>query len=83
MIKKYSFVAFCFISLLIIFTGCQTNDSNLEESPAQNRPNSENGITIKTEKEEYLTSVKTITLEIQNDNNEEQMTGVHFFLEKK
>ncbi|MFL0364579.1 immunoglobulin-like domain-containing protein [Pseudobacillus sp. 179-B 2D1 NHS] len=83
MIKKYSFIVFCFISLLLVFTGCQTNDSNLEKSPAQKRSESENGVTIKTEKAEYPISVKTITVEIQNDSNEEYMTGAHVFLEKK
>ncbi|MFJ7976507.1 immunoglobulin-like domain-containing protein [Peribacillus sp. NPDC096379] len=83
MIKKYPLIAFCFAALLLFFTGCQADDSQLEESPAQKRPDSENGVTIKTEKAKYPTTVKTIVVEIQNDSNEEYMTGAHVFLEKK
>lgn len=83
MIKKYPLIAFCLAALLLLLTGCQADDSNLEESPAQKRPDSENGVTIKTEKAKYSTTVKTIVVEIQNDNNEENMTGTHVFLEKK
>lgn len=54
-----------------------------EEAPAQIRPISENGITIKTDKAEYPTSVKTIILKIKNDSTKEYMTGEFVFLEKK
>ena len=82
--KKYSFASFCFAVLLIFISGCQADDSYLkEEATAQKRSNSENGVTIKTEKAEYPTSVQEIIVEIQNDNNKEYTTGIHVFLEKK
>lgn len=73
----------CFLSLLLVFTGCQTSDSNLEESPAQIRSDSESNVTIKTEKAEYPTTTKTIIVEIQNDRNEDYVTGAHVFLERE
>ncbi|GGD76435.1 immunoglobulin-like domain-containing protein [Paenibacillus nasutitermitis] len=82
--KKYPFAAFCFALLLLFITGCQTDDSYLkEEALAQKRPDSENGVTIKTEKTEYPTSIKVIIVEIRNDSNKEYTTGIHVFLEKK
>ncbi len=84
MVKKYPLVAFCFALLLLFITGCQADDSYLkEEAPAQRQPDSENGVTIKTEKAEYPTSIKEIIVEIQNDSNTEFTTGTHVFLEKK
>jgi len=65
-------------------TGCQTDDSYLKnEAPTQQRLNSENGVTIQTEKAEYPTSINKIIVEIRNDSNEEFTTGIHIFLEKK
>lgn len=90
--KKYSLAAFCFAALFLLITGCQPDDpqdtKNLdthltEEAPAQERPNSENGVTIKAEKAQYTTSVEKIIVEIQNDSNIEYDTGTQIFLEKK
>ncbi|OAH53924.1 hypothetical protein AWH48_11695 [Domibacillus aminovorans] len=90
--KKYSLAAFCFTALILLITGCQPDDSQstkdsdiylTEEAPAQERPNSENGVTIKTEKAQYPTSVKDITVIIQNDSNTKYTTGIHIFLEKE
>ncbi len=53
--KIYSLAAFCFTALILLITGCQPDDSQstkdsdtylTEEAPAQERPNSENGVTI-------------------------------------
>lgn len=54
-----------------------------EEVSSQKRSDSENGITIQTEKTEYPISIQNIIVEIRNDSNEEFMTGIHIFLEKK
>ena len=83
-VKKYPLAAFCLALLLLFITGCQADDSNLkEEALAQKRPDSENGVTIQTEKAEYPTSIKEVIVEIQNNSNTEYMTGIHVFLEKK
>jgi hypothetical protein len=79
--KKYPLAVFCFALLLIFFSGCQA--ALKEEAPVQKRPDSKNGITIKTEKVEYPTSVKKIIVKIQNDSPKEFSTGIHVFLEKK
>ncbi|OAH58708.1 hypothetical protein AWH48_17110 [Domibacillus aminovorans] len=90
--KKYSLVAFCFAALFLLITGCQpdgpqdtkNSDTHLiEEAPAQESPNSENGVTIKTEKAQYTTSVERIIIEIRNDSNTQYDTGTQVFLEKK
>lgn len=54
-----------------------------EKAHTQNLPISENGITIKTDTDEYPTSVKKIIVNIQNISTKEFRTGVHVFLEKK
>ncbi|MGN7409947.1 immunoglobulin-like domain-containing protein [Sporosarcina sp. SAFN-010] len=82
--KKYIFTAFCIALILVCFTWYQADDSHLkEEAPSQKRPDSENGVTIKTEKAEYPTSIKKIIVNIQNDSNQVYTTGTHVFLEKK
>lgn len=82
--KKYLFVSFCLALLLLFITGCQSDDSYLKEkASAQERPDSENGVTIQTEKAEYPTSIKEIIVEIHNESNNEYVTGVHIFLERK
>ncbi|WP_342754516.1 immunoglobulin-like domain-containing protein [Bacillus sp. PK3_68] len=59
------------------------NESNLEKYPAQKHSNSENRVTIKTEKAKYPAAVKAITVEIYNESDKEYMTGAHVFLVKK
>ncbi|MFD2683124.1 immunoglobulin-like domain-containing protein [Bacillus seohaeanensis] len=81
MMKKYPLAVFCFALLLIFFSGCRAPLT--EEAPVQKRADSKNGITIKTEKVEYPTSVKKIIVKIQNDSPKEFSTGIHVFLEKK
>lgn len=89
---KSSLITLCFSMFIVFSAGCQSNDlqavndvdNNLtEEAPAQERSSSQNGVTITTEKDQYLTSFDKIIVEIQNDSNAEYMTGAHVFLEKK
>lgn len=90
--RKNQLAAFCLIVSFLLLTACQSNnaqeveesDSRLtEKAPVQERPSSEGGITISTEKARYSSSVDAIVVEIQNESKEEYMTGVHVFLEKK
>jgi hypothetical protein len=81
MMKKYPLAALYFALILLFFTGCQA--SLKEEAPIQKRPDSENGVTIKTERDEYPTSIKKIIVIIQNNSNKEFTTGIHLTLEKK
>ncbi|MCM3758284.1 hypothetical protein M3197_12510 [Sporosarcina aquimarina] len=82
--KKYTFAAFCLALLLLFITWYQADDLHLkEEALSQQSPDSENGVTIQTEKAEYPTSVKEIIVKIHNDSNQEYITGSHLLLEKK
>ncbi|WP_050180563.1 immunoglobulin-like domain-containing protein [Domibacillus robiginosus] len=93
--NKRPFITFCFIAILLFLTGCQSDNSQAhkdletdsdsyltEEAAVQEVPSSENGISITTEKAQYPQSVETIIIKIQNDSNEEFMTGTQVFLEK-
>ena len=65
MLRKYPFVSICFAMVLLFLTGCQTDDSYLnEEAPTQKLPDSENGVIIQTEKTEYPISIQEIIVEI-------------------
>lgn len=77
---KNSLITFLFLFFILILTGCQSNDievvnavdNNLaEEAPAQERPSSENGVTLTAEKELYTTSVEQIVVEFKNDSTTE------------
>lgn len=82
--KKYPFVVFGFVALLLFLTGCQADESYLNEvSSDQTLPDSKNGVTLRTDKAEYQTDVKEIKIEIQNDSDQQYTTGVHVFLDKK
>jgi len=81
--KKYSQITFCFAVLLLFLTACQLDSNLTEESTAQELPNSENNVSVATEKAQYSTSVEKIIVDIQNDSNIDFNTGTHVFLDKK
>jgi hypothetical protein len=81
--KKYSQITFCFTILLLFLTACQLDSNLTEESTAQELPNSENNVTVATEKAQYSKSVEKIIVEIQNDSNTDFSTGTNVFLDKK
>ncbi|WP_046180981.1 DUF3221 domain-containing protein [Domibacillus tundrae] len=65
-------------------TQAKDSDSKLtEKASVQERSQSKNGITIKTEKAQYPSLVENINVTLQNDSNKEYRTGPHIFLEKK
>jgi hypothetical protein len=91
-VRKYQLAALCLIMSFLFLTACQSNNTQeaeesdtrlTEEAPVQERPSSEGGITLSTEKARYSSSVDTIVVEIQNEGKKEYMTGAHVFLEKK
>ncbi|KZO00495.1 immunoglobulin-like domain-containing protein [Pseudobacillus badius] len=92
--KKNSVLFLCFISAFFLLATCQStqqkNDktvNTMEEKPGekalmQERSNSENGITITTEKEKYTTGDKEIIVNIQNENDTHFTYGKQFSIEK-
>ncbi|ALS78611.1 hypothetical protein AUO94_08015 [Planococcus kocurii] len=95
--KKYLQGTLGILVFLLLLTGCQKAESQpaLEESfvtedqsllsdkaPLE-RPTSEKGVMIKTEKSEYPTTVENIKIVITNDSTQEYSTGLDVFLEKK
>ena len=81
--NKHNLVVIGFIVCLLLLSGCFANASLTEEALTQTRLDLANGITISTEKEEYSTSTNEITVLIENNSNEDYLTGVPLFLEKR
>lgn len=90
-VKKFSRFAFCFASLLLFTTGCQSDDNQpdkgsnshfTQEASTQEIPISKDGFSLEIEKAQYPASTENITLTFQNDSNKEYETGIHVFLEK-
>lgn len=81
--KKYLLFVFGIAAVFLTLTGCQSNNSLTEKASVQERPNSENGITVTTEMSQYPTFTEEITILIKNETNEDFTTGIHVFLEKK
>jgi hypothetical protein len=92
-IKHYVMIIVCFAVFCFFLSACQSPSSSnevameeeslTEKADKQERPSSINGISIRTENSQYLTTADSITVITQNDSNEEFSSGTHVFLEKK
>lgn len=83
-IKKCPVTAFFLILSLLSLAGCQTDDSHIkEEAPIQERPHSNSGIHLSTEKEIYTASDDEIAVNIENESPMEFSYSDYFAIEKK
>lgn len=93
MLKKYVSVGLLLGTIILI--GCSANEKTetqakvIEESAEmlvkakeQKRLSSNNGISIKTEKEQYKTTDNEITVHFQNEAQNEVLYGERFYLER-
>jgi len=87
--KKINYSHYLLILVLLLLTGCQSNETTkvLEEklivAKNQEIPSSRDGITVKMEKEQYVTTDDEITVNFQNESDDELTYGSGFNLEQK
>jgi hypothetical protein len=90
--KRKLIPIFVLSAMSLFFTACQPNEDK-EKNPIhtimkdkaehQDLPNSKNGITMKMEKEQYLTTDKELSATFQNNSDIVFSYGRHFSIEKK
>lgn len=93
MLKKNFLVSILYLSVVsFLLAACNssvenatgnTNEKLTEKAEYQELPNSQHGITLATEKDQYLTTEKELKVTIQNDSNSEFFYGRQFSIEKK
>lgn len=82
MVKKNRFLSYIIIFSLIL-AACQSIDKRLtEKADTQEIPNSNNGVSVSMEREEYPKSITEVTIVIKNSTDQDLQYDNQPFIEK-